>query len=586
MTPIINYTNRDFESIRQACIEYARQYYPNTFKDFSEASFGALMIDLVSLVGDNLSFYLDYQANEQFLETAQQYENILRLARERGYRDTGKFAAQALVDLFVIIPSDTANRPDVNYTPILLKNSAFSVKGTNAMYLLSQDVDFNFQTEKTVVASVNSEGLPTTYALKAKGKVVSGNVYSQRDNIGSAQRFLKIKIENPLLTEIISVVDTNGNEYYQVDYLSQNCVFKFIKNIENSAGETDYKLTKVYAPRRFVIEQFDGFYYLVFGNGTTDSVMDPRNVILNFESREYISEKRIDPKNIIESDKFGISPSDTSLTTVYRANNARNMAASSGGLSKIVGARFRFEGNNLTEGTKSGVIASLEVDNPTPISAVNPSLTAEELRTRAFDSYSAQYRAVTREDYIHMCYRMDPKYGSVKRANVVQDTNSFKRNLNMFIIGEDDNGYLIECNNVIKQNLAKWIENYKMFNDTLDILNAKVINFGIEFTVDTRQDYKELVMIKCINKLKEEFTTKFDIGEPISIGKIYKLLNTIPEVIDTKKVKITILNDSGYASTNFDMYSNLSADASYVLCPSDSIFELKYINSDIKATVI
>ena len=63
---LIRYTDREFNSIKQGLVDYARRYYPNTFKDFSEASFGSLILDTVAYAGDILSFYLDYQANESF----------------------------------------------------------------------------------------------------------------------------------------------------------------------------------------------------------------------------------------------------------------------------------------------------------------------------------------------------------------------------------------------------------------------------------------------------------------------------------------------------------------------------------------
>ena len=66
----ISYTNRDFESIKDDLVNYAKRYYSSTYKDFNEASFGSLMLDLVSYVGDQLSFYTDYQANESFLDSA------------------------------------------------------------------------------------------------------------------------------------------------------------------------------------------------------------------------------------------------------------------------------------------------------------------------------------------------------------------------------------------------------------------------------------------------------------------------------------------------------------------------------------
>lgn len=586
MSKIINYTNKEFETIKKALIEYAKQYYPNTFKDFSKASFGAMMIDLVSLLGDQLNFQLDYQANEQFLYTAQQYDNIEKLAREKGYKNTGRFANYADLDIYIIVPADSNGRPNSDYIPILQKNSTMAVRGSNALYSLIDDVDFNLQTTEIVVSTVDANGLPTFFAMKTKGKAISGNLYSQEAIITSFENFLKIRIDNPFMTEIISVTDSSGNEYYQVDFLSQNCVFKAIKNVENTASATKYKLTKIYTNRRFIVEEMDGFYYLIFGNGSIDRVSDPRNVIMNFRSRDYISEDRIDSLNIIESDKFGIAPVDTTLTIIYRANNIANMSAAAGTLTKVLNPRFRFNTLNLNSATANAVISSIQVENPEPIASVNSTLNASELKRRAIDSYSAQYRAVSKDDYVHMCYRLDPKYGAIKRATVLQDTNSFKRNLNLYVIGEDNDGNLAYCNDITKQNLKNWIENYKMINDTIDIKNPIIINFGIECTVDSSYEHKEIVAIKCITKLKEHFFDKFDIGEHLSISKVYKILNVLPEVIDVKKVKMILKNESGYSQSNYDLYGNISADGSYIICPENAIFELKYLEDDIKLTVI
>ena len=68
--PVINYTSREFNTIRNDLIEHAKRYYPDTYRDFNQASFGALMVDMVAYVGDILSFYVDYQANESFLTNA------------------------------------------------------------------------------------------------------------------------------------------------------------------------------------------------------------------------------------------------------------------------------------------------------------------------------------------------------------------------------------------------------------------------------------------------------------------------------------------------------------------------------------
>ena len=116
----INYTSRDYESIRQDLINYAKRYYPDTFKDFGEASFGSLMLDTVAYVGDIMSFYLDYQVNESFIDTAVEYRNVLRLARQMGYKFQGPKSTTGMVSMYAIVPANsTGLGPDNDYMPIL-----------------------------------------------------------------------------------------------------------------------------------------------------------------------------------------------------------------------------------------------------------------------------------------------------------------------------------------------------------------------------------------------------------------------------------------------------------------------------------
>lgn len=581
---LINFTNRDFASLKDAALQYAKQFYPETYKDFNEASFGALLIDLVCLIGDSLSFQLDFQANEVFMENAQQFENILKLARERGYKDTGKPSSNGLINSYIIVPANSSFQPDSNYIPILQKNSSLAVKQTGAGYLLLNDIDFLNESVEKIVASVDNDGNPTSFALKMQGEVISGALYTQKTTIQNFETVYKIKINNPLMTEIVSVYDTNGNEYYQVDYLTQNIVYKYIKNTGSDATTTPYKLAKFYAPRRFVIEYTDGFYYIVFGSGSTDSVTDPRNLVLNSTSRTYISDSFIDPKNIIQSDKFGIAPVNTELSITYRANNSRKMGAATGQLAKVLNGIFKFPNTATNQSIINSVKSSLEIENIEPISNVDQSITSDELKIRSFAAYGSQGRAVSKDDYIYTVYSLPPQAGAVKRANIVQDTNSFKKNLNLYIIGEDSNNKLITVSQTTKNNLKLWLQSKKMINDTIDILDAKILNLRIEFIADTDLQDKNSVLIKCIEALKIKLNEKLDIGQSFYIGEIYKTINLIPDIIDCKSVKIFTQNTIN--SSNFDINANISADGSYIYCPEDSIFEIRDLDIDIHGKII
>ena len=209
----INYTSRDFESIKGDLENYAKRYYPTTFKDFSEASFGALMLDLVAYVGDQLSFYADFQANESFLDSAIRYDNVIRLSETLGYKNQGVAKSTGQVAIFMLVPVAANSRaPDLDYFPILQRGTIFS--GDNgATYTLTSDVDFSdSNNEITVARTDNTTGNPTYFAVKAMGQVVSGQQYEEQLTVGDYQRFLKMSLNRANVTEIISIKDSQGNE--------------------------------------------------------------------------------------------------------------------------------------------------------------------------------------------------------------------------------------------------------------------------------------------------------------------------------------------------------------------------------------
>lgn len=585
--PVIKYTNRDFTSIKEDLIRYAQVYYPDSYKDFNKASFGSLLFDLVSLIGDQLSFYIDYNTNEVLFDSAIEFKNVQRLARTLGYKTSGGSSSQGEEIFYIKVPANSNSEPDLNYLPILERGSNFK-STAGASFTLAEDVNFQHPLAEVQVANVDqTTGEPTFYAIKHRGTVISGQEYVQQTIVTSAEKFLKIKIQNSNVTEIISVVDSLGNQYYQVDYLTQNIVFDAVRNSGDNSTSVQNKLVPKHVPRRFIVENNDKGTYLVFGNGSVDKLIDPYSILLNYESREYVTDRSFDPSNIMESDKLGVSPTNTTLTIKYRANDNINVNVPIGGLSKTIISKFRFPVDNLNPTLESGVRTSLLIDNEEQILGNISELTTDEIKLRALDHFATQNRAVTKEDYIALCYRMNSKFGSIKRVNLVQDKKSFKRNLNLYVMSEDANGNLAIANQELKNNLKIWINHYKMINDNVDILDAKIVNFGIDFEVIGMPNYSKFqIFTDCITALKELFNRKFDIGEPISISNIYKKLNLVESVSDTTKVIISIKNSTGYNFSSFDKQEYLSADSRVIYCDDDTIFELLYPNTDLNGSVI
>ena len=218
----IKYTSRDYQTIKDDLVEYAKRYYSDSFKDFNDASFGALMLDTVAYVGDILSFYLDYQANESFIDTSLEFNNVIRHGKNLGYKFQRNFAASGMVSLYIMVPATSVGQaPDTKYMPILKRGAEFSSKG-GALFTLTGDVDFSDPKNQIVVAKVNaSTGVPTHYAIKAQGQVLSGRLQQELVNIGEFQKFLRLKLTDINITEVVSIFDSEGHQYFEVDYLFQ-----------------------------------------------------------------------------------------------------------------------------------------------------------------------------------------------------------------------------------------------------------------------------------------------------------------------------------------------------------------------------
>lgn len=591
----VKYVNRDFDSIKEALVGIASRYYPDTFQDFNEASFGAMMLDTVAYVGDVMSFYLDYQANESFLSTAVEYDNIIKHGNQVGYRFEQTPASFGTVTLFLLVPANDAGLgPDSRYLPILRKDSTFESQD-GALFSLIEPVNFADSSNEVVVAEVDSTtGLPTQYAVKAEGRVMSGILGTEDITLSAFQKFLRVDLSNgENVTEIVSVYDSEGHRYYEVDNLSQNIIYKEVLNQGTGQEQVKSILKPFVVPRRFVTRQDLGSTFLQFGYGSEDSitqhvVVEPSSVVLKTHGKDHTSDTGFDPSKLIETDKFGIAPANTTLTIYYRYNTSDSLNVFVNQLTNVRSMRFVFPDElNINSVTRASVINSMECTNNDPIVGDISYPGPVELKQRIQATHSSQNRAVTREDYKSICYSMPAKFGKIKRVNVVQDSDSFKRNINIYILSEGPNGLFTEANNTLKNNLKTWINKNRMINDTVDILDAKVVNLGIKYLVqsDSFANSNDLMSLINVKLTKYLNTNKQDIGEPFSISSIFNVINSVTGVEDVVKVKVSQKTGAAYSDIMFDLGSATSADGRIIYAPDNVVFEVALTDIDIEGTV-
>ncbi len=584
----INYTNRDYESIRGDLTQIAERFYPDTFQDFSEGSFGAMMLDAVAYVGDQLSFYLDYNVNETFLDTAYQFGNVVRQGRILGYKNTGRPSTYGKVAIYVQIPaSSTGIGPDTRYIPTLRRGTRFSSQ-TGLNFVLTENVDFSDPKNPVVVARTNtSTGSPSYYAIKAYGDVVSGFFGVEQVTCGDFQRFKRIRLGNENISEIISVTDSDGNEYFEVDYLAQDIVYKELTNKNYKSDNVPSVLKPLLVSRKFQVVHEPEGVFLQFGSGedeASDVVAEPQNVAMNIFGKSYVTDTSFDPSRLTNNRSFGIVPTNTTLTIAYRQTNPVNSNVAAGGLNEVSSILIDFENlSDLAASEISYVRSSLEVSNEEPIigNVTNP--TTAEIKQRIYDTFPTQNRAVTQKDYESLMYRMPRKFGSIKRCSIQKDPDSQKRNLNAYVISENTLGKLIPANDTIKKNLKVWLNNYRMINDTIDILDPFIINIGINFVVKPDNSANKFdVLERCVERLASKYSTQMFIGERLSISEIFSELNKVKGVNDVVKVQIVNKTSSDHSSVVFPIQENMSPDGDYLMTPSNAILELKFPETDIK----
>ena len=480
--------------------------------------------------------------------------------------------------------------PDSNYL-LRIKTGTKLSSTTGATFVVTEDIDFGDPKNEVVVARVDdTTGRPTYYAVRATGQIKSGTLFRTNIAIGDFKRFRRERIGPSSINEIVSVFDSEGHRYYQVDYLSQNTVFIEVTN-KNAASDGVRSLLKPFVvPRRFTIEQDSTGTYMVFGFGSDDesdtqiNVADPSSVALKLTGRNYVTDTAFDPTKLLDTNKLGVAPQNTTLTIVYGANDSDDVNVPSDSVNSLKDLIFEYPDDTLIDaGQSSFVINSIEVNNDQRIVGNTPTPSTDEIRIRSYGAYAAQNRTVTREDYESYVYLMPPKFGSIKRASVVNDPSSSNRRLSLYLVTEDNDNNLTLANDTIKQNVKTWLNRNKMLNDSIDIYDPYIINIGFTFFVSVDSTYdKQVVLNNCFNTLNNMFGDKLYISEPLYVANIYKELNKLDGVIDVQNVVFNIKNTANYASSPISLDELMSDDGTFLKTPKNAILEIKFPSLDIK----
>ncbi len=599
-----SFLNKDFASFRAQLLDYAQTYFPDRIQDFSEASLGGLLIDLAAYVGDVSSFYLDHQFRELDPETAVETENIERLARNAGIKISGASPATAEVSFTFKIPAQrvgTIFQPAQFSLPVVRKGTVLS-SDAGINFELTEDLDFTQKNElnefiaEIVVNEFNADGTPKDYFVSRTGTCVSGNRVTETFDIPDVHTpFRTITLSNNNVSEILDVRDSDSNEYYEVDSLTQDTVFTAIPNLNDDEKIVNEMIAIKSAPRRFVRQgsALSGIVTLQFGGGNPgtldgDLVPDPSELALPLFGKKSFSRFTVDPNSLLKTRTLGLSPRNTTLTVQYRSGGGLDHNVASESISAVQGAVITFP-NTPTVADATAVKASVRVSNPAPASGGDNPLTIEEIRSLIGSSRNSQNRMVSKQDLLARIYTMPNTFGRVFRAGVAANRRN-PLSTNLFIINRDVNGRLTLSPDSLKRNLVTYLNEFRLISDSIDILDASVVNYGINFQIGVDPNFNpQAVLSQCIDKLINYTDVEnFQIGEPIIKSDLTNLIFNTPGVLTV--ADISIVNKTGVEGQRSysDVIHNIKSNTvkGLIMPPTGGIFEIKFPSSDIKGAIV
>ena len=610
----VKYLNRDFSDIRARLIEFSQTYFPNTYNDFSPTSPGMMFMEQASYVSDVMSFYLDNQLQETFTQFARQTNNQFELAYMFGYKPKTTGAAQAVIELFQQVPaklSGTAYVPDFDYALTVGENSTIaSSLSTDVNFLMEDPCNFAVSSslDPTEISIYQISGdVPQYYLLKKTRSAISATINTQTFSFGAPQQFATVDIDAENIIGILDIVDSDGNTWYEVDYLGQEMVYDNIKNTNTNdpnnvvdAGDVPYLLQLKKVQRRFATRFTSATNLQIqFGAGNPNDVDEtvtpnPNNVGIGLPFEKNKLTTAYSPTNFLFTDTYGISPSSTTLTVRYLTGGGVGANVPSGDLSTLNTTNLNFNSPNLNATTANYIFGSIAVNNPEAADGGQAGDTTEEIRQNTISTISAQQRSVTLDDYIVRALSMPSEFGTVAKAYIekpklTDEQVSTIETLNLFTLSQNSLGQFSTPSLTLKKNLRTYLSHYRIIGDNIEIKDAFIINIAIDFEIVVLPNFNNNdVILLCIDSLKTYFARdNWQINQPILLRDLYVRLDRINGVQTVKDIQITNKAGitSGYSQYAYDISS---ATQNQVIYPSldPSIFEVKYPNSDIKGRVV
>lgn len=590
----ISYLNRNFNDYRSSLLNFTKEYYPELEAQFNDASVGAWLLDVVSSVGDNLSYHIDRVYQETNIDSAQEKSSVYAMAKNNGVKIPGPKASIAEVEFSCELPvngfgnsSSQMSLPDWSYAPVIKRGTR--VAAGNQIFELMYDVDFNEQfnengiSNRIIVPKRNSNGYVTKYIIKKTGIVTAGEtkIYTKTIKNDDIVPFMSIVIPDTNVLNVESIIFKNGTNYhstpsvdefyidgesfigktdcgeainmwrfFEVDYLSQqyrwgdfqNQNIYVYGNSEDGQTQQTYITKGAWIPLRqkFITEFTDsGRLKVIFGAGNAYNLTD-ENISTEKDYKYVVS-------GLINNDGLGVLPkTDTTMYIMYRKGGGASSNVAQNAIRSIVYLKIMNRGTNAS--TSNDVKRSISVTNTTPSVSGRDMPSVNEIKYLIKYNNGAQERCVTIKDYYDRISKLPPRYGCPFRYGITEENNKIM----IYTIGLDSNGKLTDViPNILIENMQNYLSEYRMINDYIEIKSGRIINlqFEIDLYVDKNYNTSD-VLTNVINTVKKYMDIhSLQMGDDIFVGDIEKEISKIDGVLNLIELRVFNIYGDGYSNT-------------------------------------
>ena len=410
----IDYTSKDFISLKGDLISFAKTYFPNTYQDFNETSPGMMLMEMSAYVGDILSYYIDHQFKETILSISEERRNIVNIASMLGYKIRPIVPAVVELEFRQTVTHDeSAGEPRVPlYGELMTFNRGVRIKSAKTSDIFFETIEvLDFAStgsidDALIPVGQDNYGLTNLWEMRRKIKAVSGQTKVMNFNISNPRQFLELKIPDINVINIIDVEDSNGRSWFEVDYLAQDKILSGSLRGGAYGGTnipTQYQLNpSMTIDRRFITKtNFDNTTSLIFGNGMMAEKYSSNQLSNIWQENEDINSliqgnlpTAVNPLQLSDyNNSLGETPSHTTLTVTYRVGGGIKSNVSSNDLISITNALSKLTGGN------SDRMNTLSVTNPGPARGGKDKESIDDIKQQASSFFAAQNRTVTVADY-------------------------------------------------------------------------------------------------------------------------------------------------------------------------------------------